>query len=71
MISMLTLETPMEFKEPDACYCYGAAKMTCVNEEADGQTFYNTMKPVELMEYIARAADLKFTEDIPLDKKIE
>jgi hypothetical protein len=61
----------MDLAAREACCCFGSSKMTCINEEVDGDIFYNTMKPVELMEYIARAADLKFEEDIPLENKIE
>lgn len=63
----------MDFKEEDACRLHGESKMTVKEEELEGIGTYNTMKPVELMEYIARAADYKFSSevDMPLVEKIE
>lgn len=66
----MTLDTEMNMKEVEVCMCYSQAKMTVVEEEIGGVELYNTLKPVELMEYIARAADVRFNEDIPLDEKI-
>jgi hypothetical protein len=63
VFSMMTIDTDMGLKEPEVAKCFSIAKMTVAEEELEGVNSYNTAKPVELMEYIGRCADLKFPDE--------
>jgi hypothetical protein len=56
----------------DAQFCFAMSKMTVVDDVDKRELRYRSMKYVEFLEYLARAADLRFKgNDVTLYEKIE
>ena len=71
IIRMLT-DTLVVMTRENAFSCFGMSKMTVADEMNGGAAKYNNMRYVEFLEYISRAAFLKYQGiDAPLSEKIE
>lgn len=71
LIGMLT-DTPAQMRKFDAQLCFTMSKMTIVDDVMNREKKYKSIRFVEFLEYIARAADLKFNQDeSDLPEKIE
>ena len=68
---MLELFKQMDVSKRNAMLAFAYSKMPCANENEDGPTEYECIRPVEFLEMIARVAHLQYKgTSVPLHKKV-